>query len=69
MTGLPALGPTHEDQDIWELVAFIRKLPKVEPKEYKALMAAAGIKEATAAGHSHDDGDVPALETGTDERA
>lgn len=67
MTGMPALAPTHEDEDIWELVAFIRKLPKMGAKEYRALMAAAGIKEE--AGHRHDDGDAPAQDTGAHEQA
>lgn len=59
MTGMPALAPTHADEDIWELVAFLRKLPKMNPQEYQALMAAAGIKEGEA-GHSHDHSHAPA---------
>ena len=71
MTGMPAFGPTHKDEDIWELVAFIRELPKMEEEDYKALMAATGIKEERT-GHAHhdgppqaQDGDAPAQSTGT----
>lgn len=69
MTGMPALRPTHDDDAIWELVAFIRELPKMEAKDYEALMAAAGIKEEPAAGHAHDAREAepaPAHETGSD---
>lgn len=68
MSGMPALGPTHQDDDIWELVAFIRKLPELEPEEYRALMAAAGIKGDPKPGHTHDDGHGPPQEKGTEER-
>jgi mono/diheme cytochrome c family protein len=37
MTGMPALGPTHEDDDIWAIAAFVRQLPSMTPDEYQAL--------------------------------
>jgi mono/diheme cytochrome c family protein len=37
MTGMPAFGPTHDDQKIWDITAFIKnKLGNMTPKEYKA---------------------------------
>lgn len=36
MTGMPAWGATHDDTEIWSLVAFIRKLPKMTPDDYRA---------------------------------
>lgn len=35
MTGMPAWGPTHSDQDLWSVVAFVRKLPDMTPAEYQ----------------------------------
>jgi len=34
MTGMPAFGLTHEDKDIWAIVAFVSSLPKLSPEEY-----------------------------------
>lgn len=41
MTGMPAFGPTHSDAKIWDLVAFLRQLPRMSPAEYQALTAGA----------------------------
>lgn len=40
MTGMPAFGPTHKDEEIWKIVAFLRHLPVLTPEEEKALAAA-----------------------------
>jgi mono/diheme cytochrome c family protein len=37
MTGMPAFGPTHREEQIWEIVAFLRHLPEITPEEEKAL--------------------------------
>jgi mono/diheme cytochrome c family protein len=37
MTGMPAFGPTHREEEIWELVAFLRHLPALSPDEERAL--------------------------------
>jgi mono/diheme cytochrome c family protein len=41
MTGMPAWGPTHTDPELWALVAFIRRLDKFTPEQFKALGSAA----------------------------
>ena len=46
MTGMPAWGITHSDAEIWNIVAFLQKLPSLSPQQYRAAVAA-------AAGH-HD---------------
>ncbi|MES3028401.1 MAG: cytochrome c [Pseudomonadota bacterium] len=43
MTAMPAWGRTHSDTLIWDLVAFIRTLPKMSPAQY-----AAAVKSAPA---------------------
>jgi mono/diheme cytochrome c family protein len=48
MTGMPAWGVTHSDGEIWNIVAFLRKLPSLSPQQYKALTHAA------AGHHAHD---------------
>lgn len=48
-TGMPAFGPTHSDQDLWSMVAFIRRLPEMSPQEYEEMVGPADEPE----GHSH----------------
>lgn len=37
MTGMPAFGPTHKEETIWKIVAFLRHLPEITKEEQKAL--------------------------------
>ncbi len=41
MTGMPAFGYTHSDDDILRILALVRKLPKLSPEEYNAIAGAA----------------------------
>jgi mono/diheme cytochrome c family protein len=36
-SGMAAWGRTHDDARIWDMVAFLRKLPSLSPEEYRAL--------------------------------
>ena len=38
MTGMPAWGVTHDDELLWDVVAFIRKLPELTPEQYETLV-------------------------------
>jgi cytochrome c553 len=38
-SGMPAWGPTHDDQRIWAMVAFLQKLPDLTPEQYQILTA------------------------------
>lgn len=35
MTGMPAFGATHSDDAIWALAAFVRRLEKMTPEEFR----------------------------------
>ena len=41
LSAMPAWGRTHDDQLIWDMVSFIRKLPTMSPKQYQATIASA----------------------------
>ena len=41
MTGMAAWGKTHDDTLIWNMVAFLQKLPNLSPEQYKALVKSA----------------------------
>jgi mono/diheme cytochrome c family protein len=46
MTGMPAWGTTHSDDEIWAIVAFLQKLHGMAPGQYRALIKAAPHPEA-----------------------
>ena len=48
-TGMPAWGPTHDDQRIWAMVAFLQKLPGLDKSVYQRLTTRAD----SHAGHHH----------------
>jgi hypothetical protein len=41
MTGMPAWGVTHSDEILWDVVAFLRKLPDLTADQYQALVKSA----------------------------
>ena len=41
LTAMPAWGRTHNDELIWDMVAFVRKLPSLSASEYKAAVEGA----------------------------
>lgn len=38
MTGMPAWGVTHDDELLWDVVAFLRKLPELSADQYQTLV-------------------------------
>lgn len=38
-SGMPAWGPTHDDERIWSMVAFLQRLPELTPAQYQILTA------------------------------
>ena len=45
MTGMPAWGITHDDELLWDVVAFLRKLPELTAEQYRALVKSAPTHE------------------------
>jgi mono/diheme cytochrome c family protein len=37
MTGMPAFAPTHGEEEVWQIVAFMRHLPEISPEEEQDL--------------------------------
>ena len=56
MSAMPAWEKTHTDANIWAMVAFMQKLPRMTPAQYKALTASPAGQEAEHEhdGHRHD---------------
>ncbi len=42
MTAMPAWGPSHNDKKIWEMVAFLQKLPDMTKAQYEEMDKKAG---------------------------
>lgn len=52
-SGMPAWGSSMGDEHVWDLVAFLGKLPGLDAAGYRDLVARSG-------GHSHGGGETPA---------
>lgn len=48
-SGMPAWGPTHSDQRIWNMVAFLQRLPELTETQYQILTA----RKSTSHSNSH----------------
>jgi len=58
MTGMPAWGVTHDDDLLWDVVAFVRKLPELTPEQYATMVKNAPkheeIMQEMEMGHDHE---------------
>jgi mono/diheme cytochrome c family protein len=64
MTGMPAWGVTHDDELLWDVVAFLRKLPELSADQYQELVKSAPmshdkIMQEMEMDNGHDHGDQP----------
>jgi mono/diheme cytochrome c family protein len=66
LSAMPAWGKTHDDPLVWDMVAFIRQLPKMSPEQYKSAVASApeGHEEmmkgmTSASGQDHGTAPAP----------
>lgn len=46
-TGMPAFGPTHDDETLWNIAAFVEQLPGMTEEQYTA------IEADHSGGHTH----------------
>lgn len=51
LTGMPAYGPTHGDEDLWAIVAFLKQMPSISESEYMEIG-----KKTKRIEHIHKDG-------------
>lgn len=49
MTAMPAWGPTHDDESLWAMTAFVMKLNEMSADEYE-------MYASSSDGHHHDHG-------------
>ncbi len=53
LSAMPAWGKTHDDKLIWDMVAFIRQLPRLSADQYKAAVASAPEDHEEMMKHMH----------------
>lgn len=56
MTAMPAWGVSHGDDAIWDMVAFIRRLPKLDEDGFVALAGMHGDDGHGGGHHHHEEG-------------
>jgi mono/diheme cytochrome c family protein len=72
MTGMPAWGTTHGDEELWSVVAFVTRLPTMRYEDYWRLTRGEGEHPATSDSRPPSDTgpaaglvkDIPALPNG-----
>lgn len=60
MTGMPAWGGHHGDEQVWSLVAFVGKLPGMTPQQYQEYVRSPAANAASAMA-AHDMGVMPQI--------
>lgn len=53
MSGMPAFGPSHDDETLWNITAFVKQLPAMTPEKYSEL---GGHAEHGSSGSAHSHG-------------
>jgi len=54
MTGMPAFGPTHDDDRIWAIVSFVQQLPRMSPTQYGQRTSIPAEPPHSHEHHDHD---------------
>jgi mono/diheme cytochrome c family protein len=60
MTGMPAFGPTHDDEELWAITAFVDRLPELSAEDYAAMVRNAGLAPVGEEGADHHHGSAAA---------
>jgi mono/diheme cytochrome c family protein len=53
MTGMPAFGPTHSDDEVWAMVSAVERLPQWSPEEYEQRVRSLGL-DLPPSDHEHE---------------
>ena len=61
MTGMPAFGVTHSDEELWAIVAFMKTMGDMTPEQYQQMVREVGLEEVDGGGpgeegHTHGPG-------------
>jgi len=65
MTGMPAFGVTHSDEEIWAIVAFLKKMPSLSTEQYEQMVDEAGLNDIGGEEHGEEEGEAHEHAPGT----
>ncbi|HKL48949.1 MAG TPA: cytochrome c [Desulfuromonadales bacterium] len=54
MTGMPAFGESHSEEELWTVTAFVRDLPELSAEQWRALDRSVPRQGKEAEGHDHE---------------
>jgi len=54
MTGMPSFGVTHGDNELWTIIAFLRRLPELKPEVYEGLVKSRETSGEEESLHRHE---------------
>lgn len=52
-TGMPAIGLTHDDEELWALVDFLQRAKTMEAQDYQRIVELAQADQPEGDGHGH----------------
>jgi len=53
MTGMPAFGRTHDEEQLWGIVSIVEEIPRMSPEQYRQLVKSTNPGGEKSHGHSH----------------
>jgi mono/diheme cytochrome c family protein len=53
LTGMPAFGPTHDENELWGLVTIAKEIPRISPEQYRQLVKSTNSGGEREHGHSY----------------
>ncbi|MCF8039088.1 MAG: cytochrome c [Desulfohalobiaceae bacterium] len=57
LTGMPAFGPSHDEEDLWGLAALARAMPGMSPEQYNQRVQRAGPHAGSGQSHEEPEGE------------
>jgi mono/diheme cytochrome c family protein len=67
-TGMPAWGKTHNDEEIWNIVAFVQRLPHMSASDYHAITSSTEMAGQEGDHDDHDHQHAPEQQPALDRR-
>lgn len=67
MSGMPAFGPSHDEETLWGIAAFVKNLPAMTPEAYAAAGGGGAATGHKASGGHHADGSASSPAAGSSE--
>jgi mono/diheme cytochrome c family protein len=54
LTGMPAFGPTHDEEQLWGIVAIAEEIPRMSPEQYRQMVKLTDTGGDRGHEHTHE---------------